>query len=372
MSENAGSELLLKTYNFINSIDEFSRSQMYQMYRFVPSANNQRPAFGPSPPREINEISLTMSLASSFRDALISGDRERAVILSAEINSALINWLLRDAEMENFSRTGFFRLLLILIIFIIITAIVIRLLHKSLMLSLEKEAESSMLNRAFLLAQEEERGRISRELHDTVAQDLRGLSLGMERIGKTADIAEREKLCEEAASIQSEIISRIRNICDYLVPPDFRFQGLPDALKRLCLDFGRNTGIDCRAEIMENLNLNFLDEEKQLQVFRIIQEALNNIKNHAQAGEAIVVMRSGSGGNIFIGISDDGIGFKINSSSINEEDFKTGHHMGIKSMKKRAAILGGKLEIRSENGEGTLVCLELPVQEEQDKKPAVE
>jgi len=149
------------------------------------------------------------------------------------------------------------------------------------------------------LAQEVERARISRELHDTVAQDLRYLSLSMNKISKTENNNEREKLCEDASELQSKLIDKVRNICKYIVPPDFRNQGLPDALRGLCLDFGERTGIDCRIdiEINENGKPIFTDDEKPLQIFRIVQEALTNIEKHAGASEAIVMLRrDGDGG----------------------------------------------------------------------------
>jgi signal transduction histidine kinase len=137
-----------------------------------------------------------------------------------------------------------------------------------------------------------------------------------------------------------------------LVPPDFRFQGLSEALRRLCLDYRKRTGIDCRIDIAKNLELGGLSEEKQLQIFRIVQEALTNVEKHARAAEAIVIMRSDSDGSLFVGISDDGKGFRPPT----EDKVK---HLGIRGMNERAAMLGGSLSIKSEPGEGTLVCLEI-------------
>ena len=344
-------DLLEKLDSFYSSVEAFSNSQMYQIYRFATHSDDR----GSTHPREVSVVLETLALTISYREALVNEDVENLAFLSDEINTALFNWLLLDAEMERFSGTGFFRLLWVLVLFIGITAIVIRLLHRSFLTSIEKEKESFLFNRAFLLAQEEERGRISRELHDTIAQDLRYISLGMETIAKTLDQKQREKLCEDASEAQLKIIARIRDICNFLVPPDFLFQGIPNALRRLCQDFKKRTGIDCRIEIMEDLDLKFLNEENQLQVFRIIQESLNNIEKHAKAKEAIVIMRSDPEGKIFIGIQDDGIGFKPG------DELGSYANMGIRGMEIRAAILGGALEIRSEEGEGTLVCLELPV-----------
>ena len=121
-------------------------------------------------------------------------------------------------------------------------------------------------------------------------------------------------------------------------------------------------GISCHAEIAEGANLNFLNQENQLQVFRIVQEALNNIGKHAEANKAIVILRSNPKGDIFIGVSDDGKGFD-STSGYNFPGYHAGAalpHLGIRSMEKRAALLGGRFNIKSEVGEGTMVRLELP------------
>ena len=196
-----------------------------------------------------------------------------------------------------------------------------------------------------MIAQDEERGRISRELHDTIIQDMRCLLLDTEN------------------PMLTDLIRKTRDICNSLIPPDFRFSELPDALRQLCLDFGEKTGIDCRAEINQNIKLEFLTMEKRLQVYRIVQEALTNIEKHAEAKEAIVTMRQ-SDGVVYVGIGDDGKGFKSPldaSGQIAASLDKS--HIGIISMKERAAILGGRLRIESETGEGALVCLEIPAKE---------
>jgi signal transduction histidine kinase len=148
----------------------------------------------------------------------------------------------------------------------------------------------------------------------------------------------------------------VRDICDYLVPPDFRFQGLPDALRRLCLDFGKRTGIDCRIKIKENAGIGFLNEEKQLQIFRIVQEALTNVEKHAEAAVAIVMLRVSPNGDIYVGVSDDGKGFNAGEE---HAESPSKRRMGIRGMKERAALLGGTFSITSERGEGTFVRLKI-------------
>jgi signal transduction histidine kinase len=122
----------------------------------------------------------------------------------------------------------------------------------------------------------------------------------------------------------------------------------------LCFNFKKRTGIDCRAEITEEHAISSLSLEKQLQIYRIVQEALINIEKHAHASEAIVVMRS-SQRTMYVGIQDDGKGFVPTDDGA--------HALGISGMKKRATILGGSLAINSAPQEGALVCLEFPLQD---------
>jgi signal transduction histidine kinase len=342
--------------DFHDAVQAFQQSEMYRIYQISPMS---RAAAQPDPQGIGPPVT---GLIQSFREAVTGGDRENAMLLSADIHNTLFHWLALDRDADRFSGAAYFRLLVIFIVFIALTAIAIRVMGRALLLSAGKEAESSDFSRAMLLAQEEERGRISRELHDTIAQDLRYLSLGMEKIGRTQDTAEREKLCAVTAEAQSGLIRRVRGICENLVPPDFRFQGLADAVRKFCMDFGKRSGIDCRAEILINSNMSCLTPEKQLQVFRIVQEALANVEKHAKAAEAIVIFRSGSKPSgpqrIFIGISDNGKGF----APPGEHSFANPEALGIRGMRKRAAILGGSLVIKSEPGEGTLVCLEFPAE----------
>ena len=341
------SPLLKETSDsFYLSLMKFQVSDLYRIYRSIPFSPQIRRSFILYPPRDIQEVTVITDLALVFRDSVASGDMEKARAASAEISRYLIRLLVIDGEAQRYIGSSYFHLLIALIFFIVIIAILIRFLHQSLTRSLKRETDTIIFSHSYMLAQDEERGRISRELHDTIIQDMRYL------------------LLETDNPMMADLIRKTRNICNNLIPPDFRFSELPDALKQLCLDFGGKTGIDCRAETDGNIKLEFLTMEKKLQVYRIVQEAFTNIEKHAEAKEAIVTMRSDNG-IIYIGIGDDGKGFKSPidvSGQIIAGIEKS--HIGIISMKERTAILGGRLKIESEFGEGTLVCLEIPVKEE--------
>jgi signal transduction histidine kinase len=374
---------------FSRSVDQFTGSRIYRMYRYIPFSRARGIAalFEPPPPNEIGEPQPVRDTIFSFKEALLDGDLEKALVRAIDIREFVLRWQQLDLEAEKFTSAAYFELFLVFAFFIAAMVITLWFLYQALKHSLEREQAGSVFSRALVLAQEEERSRIAGELHDTVAQELRYLALRSGKIARTADAAERESLCREIAAAQEKLIDRVRSICDGLVPPDFRFQGLSDALRRLCYDFGGRTEIDCRIDVAEDLNLAPMSADMQLQVFRIVQEALANVEKHAGAAEAIVVLRNSggsgaaSGGKVrrlFVSVSDDGRGIRLESGSPRRwnqgvSSAYPGHvkfdappaglpgHFGIRGMYERCAILAGSLTFESEENEGTIVCLEVPL-----------
>ena len=338
--------------SFNKALNAYLDSERYRIFRLVPISSKLN--FGPALPNEMPEIEEAALLALSLYDAASCGDYEKTAGLSERIYRNLALSLSRDTEIEQFAVGAYIRLFIILIVFIMLSIILILSLNNDLKLSRRREEETTGFSRAVLLAHEAERARLSRELHDTVIQDLRYLSLESGRIGRTSEPQERAKLCAEAALMQTELIAKVRNICEYLIPPDFRFQGLGDALRNLCFYFEKRTGMECRIIIEGDVPVTAaLGEEKQLQIFRIVQEALSNVEKHSCAPEAIVVLREDAAGCIFISVTDDGKGF-------NPESKAGKGQLGIRGMHERAALLGGNLKIISEPGQGTTVRLSLP------------
>jgi len=265
-------------------------------------------------------------------------------------------------DAQHFATGAYIVLLFALVFFVALSAVLIFFLKKELGRSLGREKEGAAWSRAALLAQGDERARISRELHDTVAQDLRYLSLEVGKIGNIGETAARKKRCDDAAKLLLELGRRVRATCDYLVPPNFRFRGLPDALRHLCLDFGRRTGIECGADIIGDSASGSFDAKKQLQVFRIMQEALVNVERHAKAAKVTVVYHRDADGSVHADVFDDGAGFDLRGFAPpgNAARNPAMTKMGIRGVKERAAFLNAELEISSEPGEGTSLCLVIP------------
>ncbi|AEF85767.1 multi-sensor signal transduction histidine kinase [Treponema primitia ZAS-2] len=317
------------------------------------------------------EVRELKDLTASFTAALEAGRREDALALVMEIRRALIRWQMVDGELADSINETYLHLFLIFTFLMAVATLAVWQLYRALGHARKREQHGQVFSREMMLALEQERSRIARELHDTVAQDLHYLALRVGKIERVSDARERNDICAEIAAALEGLIRRVRSICDTLVPPDFIFQGLPDALRRLCYDYGKRTGIDCRIDIEDTLRLDPMSEEMQLQCFRIVQEALTNIEKHANASEIVVVVRAmrnvqyrEDGAGLCISVSDDGKGFDPPVYRPGAEGFAGGSasaQLGIRGMYERAAILRGRLAIESERGEGTIVKVEIPV-----------
>lgn len=209
--------------------------------------------------------------------------------------------------------------------------------------------------------QEDERSRISRELHDTVAQDMRYVGL---LAGKLPD----NEIAADVQKLQSDCINQIRNLCYNFAPPDIKTGNLREALQTLVTEFIQRADFDLRLTVLDNVDFSVFQPDELLHFYRIVQESLSNIKKHAKATEATILFRIDTIENKRIYklvITDDGIGMhpelleKINNdnSLIKKED---GNHFGISSIKERVALLNGTIHFDSIPDEGTeiVICVE--------------
>ena len=257
---------------------------------------------------------------------------------------------------EHFASGAYFSLMLVLVLFITISLILSIYLSREIKKSQRREEEGYVYSCAVLLAQEDERVRISRDLHDTVAQDLWRLSFQTENIDKAADASERRKLCGEVVSGQKELMKRVRNICDNLVPPDFQRRRFDDSLRNLCVNFEQRACIVCRPIIQDKLVLSQEKSDLQLQCYRIAQECLANIEKHSGASEVSVYVRNNAEGELVMSVSDNGRGFSPPSRESCQKLRADGHY-GLWSIYERAASLSGVVTIDSAAGQGTTVTL---------------
>jgi signal transduction histidine kinase len=250
----------------------------------------------------------------------------------------------------------YFHQFVIFITLIIIMSLVVWRLSLALEKARVKGKQSAAFSRQMVLGREQERSRIARELHDSVAQELSALAMKV-----------RDKELSEGLT---GLIVRVRNICNDLAPPEFRHQGLADALRKLCYDFEKTAGLECRITVMDGFSPVPMPIDMQLQCFRLVQEALANIRKHAEASEVTVVLRNADYGGdktkpgLLICVSDDGKGLPpMVLAEINREGaYAEEDHFGVRGMYERIAILEGSLSFISEEGEGTMVKIEAPLQ----------
>lgn len=198
---------------------------------------------------------------------------------------------------------------------------------------------------------DEERMRISQELHDTVAQELLGASLKIESMD-----ANSEKDINSLAIKIRETITEIRNVCYNLNPPAFLDDNdFEISIAELCHNFSKDTGIKCQFYVDGKNLFKGTDDNTKLNIFRIVNEALQNIKKHSHAQTATVNFRKNEAHGIAFFISDDGTGFDAQKITNDLSKLQSGKHFGLNGIFQRAKILGGKAEVFSEPEDGCTI-----------------
>jgi PAS domain S-box-containing protein len=208
-----------------------------------------------------------------------------------------------------------------------------------------------------LTAQESERERISRELHDQLGQSLLVLKLQANRVERRLDkgqTAIREEVHEITHQLD-QLVDEIRRLARDLSPAMVRDLGLSSALKRLIEEFSRHYDIQADIDQMEGMDELF-PRETQINIYRTFQECLTNIGKYAQASRLSVAIEREDSQVSFM-VADNGRGFKVNE--VLGDSTRRG--LGLMAMKERARMMGGSLEIRSEEGKGTRIALLIPV-----------
>ncbi len=238
-----------------------------------------------------------------------------------------------------------------------VTIIVIIVFAIQVLKSRKRLKNSSRYLRYTIKGQEEERARIARQLHDTIAQDLRYCRSLSEKIDDKND----EKLGETISKLLEQSLSQVRNMSYNLAPPDVIRNDIAANFMNLSQNFKDHSNIEFRLTMPEKIDTDFLSEEENLNLYRIVQESLTNIHKHAEASEVTILLRNANEDEpdgLYIFISDDGIGFNV---SENDESRGTdGKHLGIVGMRERADFIGAKLEIDSHPGEGTQITIIKP------------
>jgi two-component system sensor histidine kinase UhpB len=210
------------------------------------------------------------------------------------------------------------------------------------------EIERTRTASAVLQAQESERARVARDLHDEANQALTGVLL---RLQATAEHAPPELRAElrETQGVATQAMEELLRLARELRPAALDDLGLAAALRTLVVEFGRRAGVDAVFTAYPGA-LDGLDEDGQLVVYRVVQEGLSNVARHSGAHRVRVSAVREDGAPV-VRVDDDGNGFDGDT---------TERGLGLTGMRERAVLAGGRVAVLSVPGEGTLVELVLP------------
>ena len=221
----------------------------------------------------------------------------------------------------------------------------------------QAEEQVHALTRELLRAQESERQRISRELHDNMAQTLSSLAIAWKTMfdGHPETPPDVRQRAEGLAGHLSGLIRSVRDLAYDLRPLALDELGLSRAVRMHCEEFADQTGLDVEFSAA-GLDALPLDTDTAINIFRLVQEALRNVAKHAGAGRVGVKLVA-SHPHILVRVEDDGQGFDPA-----ERRAQTGQRrMGLQSMEERVLLLGGTFRVHSRPGQGTRIFAEIPV-----------
>jgi len=220
----------------------------------------------------------------------------------------------------------------------------------------ESEEKLRFLSSQLLTAQEEERRRISRELHDELGQALAILKLKMRSVKRDlrADQTAVKDECEQSLQYIDQVIDNVRRLSRNLSPSILEDLGLSAGLKRLVNDFTDCYQVEASLAIGEIDRL--FSQKTQIMLYRILQEALTNVGKHAQASQISLGTRMEDGTVTFY-VEDDGKGFDVKRTMNSPQK-----GLGLATMHERVRILGRSLELLSEVGKGTRISFSIPAE----------
>jgi two-component system, NarL family, sensor histidine kinase UhpB len=218
------------------------------------------------------------------------------------------------------------------------------------------EAERRRAGSAALAAQEEERARVARDLHDEVNQSLTGLLLRLEA-ARAAAPPELEAELDETKALANQAMRELLSLARQLRPTALDDLGLAAAIAGQMEQIGRG---EIEADFKAEGQFTDLGGDAQLVVYRVAQEALSNAVRHSDASRVSAALRRRDDGGVTLDVSDDGRGFAFDKSE---------GGLGIAGMRERALLIGGELTIESRPEHGTTIHLKVPALPRDSAKP---
>jgi len=201
-----------------------------------------------------------------------------------------------------------------------------------------------------LSAQEDERRRLARELHDETGQALTSILLGLRGLEDAEDPEAMRGSLGEVRELVRSTLQDVRQLAVELRPTALDDFGLVPAVERLTDTFAEQTGI--AVEFVPNVRQGRLPPDIETALYRVVQESLTNVVKHARAGHVSVVLTE-KNGSVSVVVEDDGVGF--------EPERARDGGLGLVGMRERIGLLGGRVVIESRPGAGTTFVAEVPV-----------
>ena len=222
----------------------------------------------------------------------------------------------------------------------------------------QTEQSRTRLIERVMSAQEEERRRIARELHDETGQSLTSLLVGLRLIGDTRTLKKAKTQVNQLRHITVQILDNLRRLARGLHPSILDDLGLVVALTRYTTDYAQSRGITVNVHT-EGLDSSRLPSSVETALYRIMQEALTNIVRHAAAKNVRIALTRQPLGVQMI-VEDDGCGFDVETTL---RTSTTSGHLGLFGMCERAMLLGGSVTIESTRGQGTTIFVQIPLED---------
>ncbi len=221
--------------------------------------------------------------------------------------------------------------------------------------SLQMQEKLKHLSRQVLQAQEEERKRISRELHDVIAQTLTGINIRLAALKKSAglDNSAFERNIERTQELVRQSVDKVHEFARDLRPTVLDDLGLIPALHSFMTGFTARTGV--RAHLTAFAGVDQLDLAKRTALFRVAQEALTNVERHARASRVDVCIHK-LPHHLSMAVKDDGKSFDVDRTAHG----KGSQRLGLLGMRERLEMVGGQFSIDSQPGHGTTVTAQIP------------
>ena len=353
-------ENLFENWLLIEDLIEQNQDYQPQLDNFISSFNDFR-----STPIYQNLV-ISEKYGSSLvelENTINTGDinKIRIVVFKLEQTDKLITQ--KSNQEYSFLAEG-------MLVFSVIISILLFIIFKNYEKKKNEAKQLGIYSDFMIKGMESERTRISKEIHDTVLQDLKVMTLKTELIEN--DSGKKNAPLKKELITQADIcIKKLRSICNNLTPVEFKNHntdagGFIIALQNLSKGFTERTKTNCILKIQEQLDISSLDRLQTINIFRIIQEALNNAEKHAEATNVSIIITSTDGSKkdnvqnmLKIFITDNGKGFDF--SRLGKDNGANHGHFGLYNMKERAKDIGAAIEIISEEGEGTEIKLEVPL-----------